>query len=84
MDHENCARRRITFGVHCLNIRHKGMYLSLDPNVDPDMNNELFNSGCYWCAVRRKPASVRMASRFAQTSARASAPAAHTREVVKG
>jgi hypothetical protein len=42
---------RITYGVHCLHIRHKGMFLSLDPDVDPDVNNELFDSGCYWCAV---------------------------------
>jgi len=44
---------RITFGVHCLHIRHKGMYVSSepDPEMDVDTYNELFDSGAYWCAV---------------------------------
>ena len=41
---------RITFGVHCLHIRHKGMFVSYEPNPNVEMHNELFDSGCYWCA----------------------------------
>jgi hypothetical protein len=44
--------RRIQFGVHCLHIRHKGMYVSpVDPEMDDDQYNELFDSGCHWCAA---------------------------------
>ncbi len=47
---ENLRSTRIVFGVHCLKIRHKGMYVSYEPDPDPAVYNELFDSGSYWCA----------------------------------
>ena len=49
-EYERLNSTRITFGVHCLKIRHKGMYVSYQQDVDPDYQNEMFNSGSYWCA----------------------------------
>lgn len=42
---------RITFGVHCLHIRHKGMYVSQVEPDDVELFNELYDSGCHWCAL---------------------------------
>ena len=41
---------RIVFGVHCLKIRHKGMYINPNPDPNPDEYEELYDSGCHWCA----------------------------------
>ena len=46
---EHLTSPKLTPGVHCLSLRHKGMYVSYEPDPDPDVYNELFNSGSYWC-----------------------------------
>jgi hypothetical protein len=48
---EELKSTRIKFGVHCLNIRHKGMYVSSDTDLPDDIYNDLYDSGCHWCAM---------------------------------
>jgi hypothetical protein len=48
---EDLRSTRIVFGVHCLHIRHKGMYVSYQEPEDVDAFNELYDSGCHWCGL---------------------------------
>jgi hypothetical protein len=47
---EELHSTRIRFGVHCLHIRHKGMYVNSQTDLSDDEYNALFDSGCHWCA----------------------------------
>ena len=48
---EHLVSPKLTLGVHCLILRHKGMYVMAAP--DPDESNfydTSFESTAYWCA----------------------------------
>lgn len=48
---EHLVSTRIRFDVHCLHIRHKAMYINTPTtDLDEDIYNELYDSGCHWCA----------------------------------
>ena len=49
MDH--LTSPKLTPGVHCLSLRHKGMYVSYQEPEDIDAFNELYDSGCHWCGL---------------------------------
>ena len=48
---EELRSTRIKFGVPCLNIRHKGMYVNFETDMPEDEYNDLYDSGCHWCAL---------------------------------
>jgi hypothetical protein len=42
---------KITFGVHCLSIRHKGMYTGEVPDPESGKFYDPYDAAAYWCAV---------------------------------
>lgn len=42
--------RKINFGVHCLKIRHKGMYSGELPNPGEGKFFDPYDAESYWCA----------------------------------
>jgi hypothetical protein len=40
---------RITFGVHCLQIRHKGMFVTSAPTTPEEDASGLYDADSYWC-----------------------------------
>lgn len=36
-------------GVHCLNIRHKGMYVTSGPDPDEHKFYDKYDATAYWC-----------------------------------
>ena len=40
---------KLTHGVHCLNIRHKGMYTTAVPNPGEEQFFDAVDSAAYWC-----------------------------------
>ena len=41
---------KITFGLHCQNIRHKQMYTPIVPNPGEEQFYDAYDSASYWCA----------------------------------
>jgi len=41
---------KLQFGVHCLLIRHKGMYTFELPNPGEGKFFDAYDAGAYWCA----------------------------------
>lgn len=37
-------------GTHCLNIRHKGMYVTAGPDPDEFKFYDTYEAAAYWCA----------------------------------
>jgi hypothetical protein len=42
--------RKINFDVHCLKIRHKGMYSGEFPNPGEGKFFDAYDAEAYWCA----------------------------------
>jgi len=47
---EELHSTKITFGVHCLSIRHKQMYTTSVPNPGEDKFYDAYDAAAYWCA----------------------------------
>jgi len=47
MDH--LTSPKLTPGVHCLNIRHKGMYVMSIPDPDEFLYYDKYEGTNYWC-----------------------------------
>ena len=41
---------KVSFGVHCQNIRHKGMYTGESPNPGEGQFFDAYDANSYWCA----------------------------------
>ena len=41
---------KIKIGVHCLNIRHKGMYTGELPNPGEEKFYDPYDAAAYWCS----------------------------------
>ena len=41
---------KLTLGVHCTKIRHKGMYTGEFPNPGEGKFFDAYDNGAYWCA----------------------------------
>ena len=41
---------KLTLGVHCNKIRHKGMYTGEFPNPGEGQFFDTYDNGAYWCA----------------------------------
>ena len=41
---------KLTLGVHCNKIRHKGMYTGEFPNPGEGKFFDAYDNGAYWCA----------------------------------
>jgi hypothetical protein len=40
---------KIVLGVHCLQIRHKDMYITSVPNPGEEQFYDPYDAGAYWC-----------------------------------
>ncbi len=40
---------KLQHGVHCLNLRHKGMYVTSVPDPDEASFYDRYDSAAYWC-----------------------------------
>ena len=49
MDH--LTSPKLTPGVHCLNLRHKGMYVMSVPYADESTFYDKYDQTAYWCAL---------------------------------
>ena len=47
MDH--LTSPKLTAGVHCLNLRHKGMYVMSAPDPDQFTFFDPYDAAAYWC-----------------------------------
>jgi len=70
---------KITFGLHCLNIRHKAMYMGEVPNPGEDKFYDSYDATGY-CAPIRKQHSAPTVSRSDRMCARAGGTAVDTRK----
>ena len=52
MDH--LTSPKLTPGVHCLNIRHKGMFVTSGPDPDEFTFYDKYDSTAYWCAETQR------------------------------
>ena len=41
---------KITFGTHCLHIRHKAMYIGEVPNPGEEQFYDHYDATAYWCS----------------------------------
>ena len=41
---------KITFGLHCLSIRHKAMYMGEVPNPGEEQFYDRYDATAYWCS----------------------------------
>jgi len=41
---------KITFGTHCLQIRHKAMYMGEVPNPGEEQFYDRYDATAYWCS----------------------------------
>ena len=48
MDHQ-LTSPKLTHGVHCLNLRHKGMYVTSTPDPDQGKFFDAYDAAAYWC-----------------------------------
>ena len=56
MDH--LTSPKLTPGVHCLNLRHKGMYVTSGPDPDEFRFYDKYDSTAYWCVDRIDPTGL--------------------------
>jgi hypothetical protein len=47
---EELHSTKVTFGVHCLQIRHKSMYINMVPNPGEDRFYDAYDAAAYWCS----------------------------------
>jgi hypothetical protein len=40
---------KLTHGVHCLSLRHKGMYVTSAPDPDQFKFYDPYDAAAYWC-----------------------------------
>jgi len=40
---------KVIRGVHCLNLRHKGMYVTAVPDPDEHKFYDAYDAAAYWC-----------------------------------
>ena len=40
---------KLTRGVHCMNLRHKGMYVMSVPDPDASRFYDPYDAAAYWC-----------------------------------
>jgi hypothetical protein len=52
MDH--LTSQKLTPGVHCLNLRHKGMYVTAGPDPDEFAFYDKYDSTAYWCVETQR------------------------------
>ena len=52
MDHLTSPKVKI--GVHCLNLRHKGMYVTSGPDPDEFRFYDKYDSTAYWCVETQR------------------------------
>jgi hypothetical protein len=52
MDH--LTSPKISVGVHCLNLRHKGMYVTSTPYPDESQFYDSYDSTAYWCVETQR------------------------------
>jgi hypothetical protein len=52
MDH--LTSPKLTPGVHCLNLRHKGMYVTTGPDPDEFTFYDRYDSTAYWCVETQR------------------------------
>ena len=52
MDH--LTSPKLTPGVHCLNIRHKGMFVTSGPDPDEFTFYDKYDSTAYWCVETQR------------------------------
>ena len=52
MDH--LTSPKLTPGVHCLNLRHKGMYVTSAPDPDEFAFYDRYDATAYWCTCTQK------------------------------
>jgi hypothetical protein len=43
------ASHKVQFGVHCLHLRHKGMYVMSVQDPDEGKFYDPYDSAAYWC-----------------------------------
>ena len=46
---EHLTSPKIKIGVHCLNLRHKGMYVLATPYPEESQFYDAYDSTAYWC-----------------------------------
>ncbi len=47
---EELHSTKVDFGVHCLKIRHKAMYVNSVPNPGEDLFFDRYDAAAYWCS----------------------------------
>ena len=52
MDH--LTSPKLTPGVHCLNLRHKGMFVTSGPDPDEFRFYDKYDATAYWCTCTQK------------------------------
>ena len=52
MDH--LTSPKLTPGVHCLNIRHKGMFVTSGPDPDEFTFYDKYDGTAYWCVETQR------------------------------
>jgi len=52
MDH--LTSPNIIHGVHCLNLRHKGMYITSAPDPDEFKFYDKYDGSAYWCVETQR------------------------------
>ena len=52
MDH--LTSPKLTAGVHCLNLRHKGMFVTSGPDPDEFTFYDKYDSTAYWCVETQR------------------------------
>ena len=45
---------KITFGTHCLHIRHKAMYIGEMPNPGDETFYDPYDATAYWCVETQR------------------------------
>jgi hypothetical protein len=45
---------KVTDGVHCLHLRHKGMYVTSVPDPDESKFYDTYDSTAYWCGETQR------------------------------
>jgi hypothetical protein len=52
MDH--LTSPKLTPGVHCLNLRHKGMFVTSGPDPDEFTFYDKYDGSAYWCVETQR------------------------------
>ena len=51
---EHLTSPKIAVGVHCLQLRHKGMYVTSAPDPDEHRFYDSYDATAYWCTETMK------------------------------